>query len=91
VGTSEATLFVATSMPIGIVCSCALFVLRFFVLHFKSVHGERGGKVRLPSIGLGCAVLREVGTSDAVHCHSNAHAVVFRVFPSFFTTTKIVP
>ncbi len=83
VGTSEATLSIATRMPID---SSSVRSIRFsfFVFRFVSVHGERGGKVRLPSIGLGCAVLREVGTSDAVHSHSNVCAVVLRGFSVFF-------
>ena len=54
------------------------------------VHGERGGKVRLPSMGLGDAVRPEMGTSEAVLVHSNVHAAVFVKFPSAFTTTEIV-
>ena len=44
------------------------------------IYGERGGKLRLPSCGLGIAVPREVGTSEVTSLYSNGRAVVFRMF-----------
>jgi len=40
--------------------------------------------------GLGCAVLHEVGTSEAANICSNARAAVYGGFPSNFTTTKML-
>jgi len=44
------------------------------------VRGEQGGKERLPSLGLGIAVLHEVGTSEVTFLYSNARAALFRRF-----------
>ena len=43
---------------------------------------------RLPSLRLGSAVRREVGTSDVVYRDSNTRAGVFACFSSRFTTVR---